>query len=124
VSYRILIVDDDDLNREVMEAFLSLNGYAVLITGSGKRAVELSTAQLPDLIVLDMRLPDMSGIEVCQDLRRRDKTNLIPILMITGLSDPEVRRQALSAGVNQFMQRPFDGDDFVKAVEGLLPTTD
>lgn len=120
VSYRVLVVDDDDLNREVMEAFLSLNGYTVTITGTGKRAVELCRRQKPNLIILDLRLPDISGIEVCEIIRADSSIKNIPILMITGMSDPEVRQQALSAGVTRYMQRPFDGDDFVEEVKAIL----
>jgi len=120
VSSKVLIVDDDDLNREIMEAFLSLNGYYVLIAGNGARAIELSQAEQPDIIVLDLRLPDMSGLKVIEVLRNNTGTKEIPILMITGMSDPKIRQQALQAGVNGYMQRPFDGDDFVSEVDALL----
>lgn len=120
MSYRVLIVDDDDLNREVMEAFLLLNGYSVLMTGNGTRAIELSKSELPDLIILDMRLPDLSGLEVTEAIRNDVQISGIPILMITGLSDPQVRKQALQMGVNQFLKRPFGGDDFIAEVASLL----
>lgn len=116
----VLIVDDDDLNREVMEAFLILVGYDVLIAGNGNKALEIAALKLPDLIILDVRLPDISGLEVCRTLRTNPLIQHIPIMMITGLSDPKVREQALDVGVDLFFPRPFEGDDFTTEVKRLL----
>lgn len=116
----VLIVDDDDLNREVMEAFLSLVGYDVLIAGNGNNALEIAESKLPDLMILDVRLPDISGLEVCRILRTNPLIQHIPIMMITGLSDPKVREQALDMGVDLFFPRPFEGDDFTTEVKRLL----
>jgi len=120
VSNTVLIVDDDDLNREVMEAFLSLDGYDVFIAGNGRKALELAESQLPDLMILDLRLPDLNGFEICKSLRANPKTQHILVMMITGFSDPKVRQQALSVGVDVFFPRPFDGDDFTTEVKRLL----
>ena len=119
--YSILIVDDDDLNREVMEAYLSLEGYSVLIAGGGHKALEIIKSVQPDLIILDVRLPDLNGIEVCKILKSSPRTNYIPIMMITGLSDHETRQQAIDAKVNLFFPRPFDGDHFIAQVKAFLP---
>lgn len=120
MSDTVLIVDDDDLNREVMEAFLSLVGYDVLITGSGLKALDITRSTLPDLLILDMRLPDLDGIAVCRKLKSDPLTSAIPIMMITGLSDSTIRQRALAAGVDLFFPRPFEGDDFVVEVQRLL----
>jgi CheY-like chemotaxis protein len=120
VDYTILIVDDDDLNREVMEAYLSLDGHYVLITGSGHKALAMTESKLPDLIILDVRLPDLNGIEVCKSLKLNPQTKHIPVMMITGLSDRDTRQQAEDAKVDLFFPRPFDGDDFMAEVKRLL----
>lgn len=120
MGYTILIVDDDDLNREVMEAYLSLGGHSVLITGSGHKALAIAESKLPNLIILDMRLPDLNGIEVCKSLKLNPQTKDIPVMMITGLSDRDTRQQAKDAKVNLFFPRPFDGDDFLAEVKRLL----
>lgn len=120
MAQTVLIVDDDDLNREVMEAFLSLNDYAAHVTGTGKRATELAESLLPDGIILDVRLPDISGIEVCRRIRANPKTQHIPILMITGLTGAKIRQEAFDVGVNYYLQRPFDGDDFIAHIDKLL----
>jgi len=120
VSHTILIVDDDDLNREVMEAFLCMAGYDVLMTGSGIKAVDIAESKLPDLLILDLRLPDLDGFAVCKSLKSNPATCAIPIMMITGMSDSSVRQRALASGVDVFFPRPFEGDDFVIEVQRLL----
>lgn len=120
MGYTILIVDDDDLNREVMEAYLTLEGYSVLISGNGNTAIEITNSKHPDLIILDVNLPDLNGIEVCKLLKADPQTSLIPIMMITGLSDHETRQQAIDAKVDLFFPRPFDGDDFTQQVKRIL----
>lgn len=120
MDYTILIVDDDDLNREVMEAFLSLEGYSVFMTGSGRKALEMTKLKQPDLIILDVRLPDLNGIEVCKLLKSDPQTQHIPVMMITGLSDRQTRQEAEDAKVDVFFPRPFEGDDFIKEVKRIL----
>ncbi len=119
MGYTILIVDDDDLNREVLEAYLSLDGYSVLITGSGHKAIEIAKSKQPDLVLLDVNLPDLNGIDVCKSLKSDPNTQHILIMMITGLSDWETKQQAQEARVDLFFPRPFDGDDFTEAVKTL-----
>lgn len=120
MSNTVLIVDDDDLNREVMEAFLSLEGYDVLVTGSGYKALEISEIHQPKLMILDMRLPDLNGIEVTKSLKSNPALWHIPIMMITGLSSPEIRQLANDTGVDLFFPRPFEGEDFIHAVAQLV----
>ncbi len=122
MGYTILIVDDDDLNREVLEAYLSLDGYSVLITGSGHKAIDIAESKQPDLILLDINLPDLNGIEVCKLLKTNSFTQHIPIMIITGLSDWETKQQAEDAKVDLFFPRPFEGDDFTQAVKNILST--
>lgn len=116
-----MVVDDDDLNREVMEAFLSLDGYSVQLTGNGKNALDLAHRIHCDLIILDVRLPDISGIEICRQLKNDPTTSHIPVMMITGLTDTRTRQEAESVGVDLFFPRPFDGEAFLQQVHHLLP---
>lgn len=120
MAYTILIVDDDDLNREVMEAYLSLEGYSILVTGSGRKALEIAKLKQPDLMILDVRLPDLDGINVCKLLKSDSQIKHILVMMITGLSDRETRQQAEDAQVDLFFPRPFDGDDFVAEINRML----
>lgn len=120
MTSKILIVDDDDLNREVMEAFLSFGGHAVIAVGNGKSAIKQAQSHLPDLIILDLRLPDMNGLEVCRYLKTNEITKSIPILMITGMPQREIFQEVQDAGVDVFLARPFEGDEFIEQVEALL----
>ena len=88
-------------------------------TGSGFKAIEIIESKHPDLIILDVRLPDLDGIEVCKSLKTNPNTAQIPILMITGLSDQNIRQQALLAGADVFLPRPFEGDDFTGEIQGF-----
>ena len=120
MSKRILVVDDDAMNREVMEAFLSLESFEVLLASNGKQGLSLAEKQKPHLIILDVRLPDILGYEVCEILKRGIDTNSIPILMVTGFDAKEDRERALEAGVDDFLSRPFDGQSLIERVNRLL----
>ena len=80
---RILVVDDTDQNRKLMDAVLSPRGYAVSGASSGREALELIAAEQPDLVLLDIVMPEMTGYDVCRALRGDPATQLLPIIMLT-----------------------------------------
>jgi two-component system cell cycle response regulator len=120
VNQRILVVDDDAMNREVMEAFLSLESYEVLLANSGTQGLALAEQTKPNLIILDVRLPDILGYKVCETLKQKADTKAIPVLMVTGFDAKEDRDRAIAAGVDDFLSRPFDGEDLIQRVKQLL----
>jgi two-component system, cell cycle response regulator len=120
VNKRILVVDDDAMNREVMEAFLSLESYDVLLASNGNQGLSLAEQTKPNLIILDVRLPDILGYEVCEILKQKADTRSIPILMVTGFDAKEDRERALQVGVDDFLSRPFDGEALIEHVNRLL----
>jgi two-component system cell cycle response regulator len=120
VNQRILVVDDDAMNREVMEAFLSLESYEVLLANSGTQGLALAEQTKPNLIILDVRLPDILGYKVCETLKQKADTKAIPVLMVTGFDAKEDRERAIAAGVDDFLSRPFDGEDLIQRVKQLL----
>lgn len=117
----ILVADDDDMNREIMEAFLTSEDYRVSLAHNGASAIRMAALLQPDLIILDVKMPDMTGYEVCKVLRRQETTRETPIMIVTGYDSPQDRQQANMAGATLFYPRPFDGDDFIATVAGLLP---
>lgn len=121
--YSILVADDDAMNREIMEAFLATENYQVHLANNGATALQMTTQLQPDLLILDVLLPDMTGYEVCQHLKTAAATTAIPILIVTGYDEPEDRQAAKAAGANDFLARPFDPEDFLAHVRALLPTT-
>lgn len=116
----ILCVDDDFNNRTLLEAVLTPRGYRTILADCGQDALEKAAAELPDLILLDIMMPNMSGIEVLEKLRADEKTKAIPVVMMTALSQPEDKARALEAGCNGFISKPFDRHELMARVEALL----
>ncbi|MBZ0301931.1 MAG: response regulator [Anaerolineae bacterium] len=116
----ILVVDDDWMNREVIEAHLHTAGYDVAVAHSGEQALESAGQTPPDLILLDVRLQGLSGYAVCQQLKVRAATHSTPVMMISALEgDPEQRR-AIEAGADDFITKPFSALVLLTRVRNLL----
>jgi DNA-binding response OmpR family regulator len=107
-SIKVLLVEDDLALAEMLSAYLSVEGCAVRSCAWGEQAVELALADLPDLVVLDIRLPDIDGFEVCRRLQESHQTRAIPILFLTERRDRVDRLRGLSMGVVDYITKPFD----------------
>lgn len=116
----ILIVDDDWITREVMQATLESAGYRVFEASSGARALELLAESPPDLILLDVRMPGLDGFETCQRIKANPRTQHIPVLLMTGLEHDDAKQRALEAGVDDFITKPFDMITVQARVRSLL----
>jgi len=116
---RALVVDDYDDAREMYAEFLAFKGYEVVQAQNGVQAVTLAGAVLPDLIVLDLALPDMDGIEVTRRLKRDPVTATIPIVMLTANAQPGMLHQARQAGCAEVLVKPCAPDDLLQVVQGL-----
>ena len=116
----ILVVDDDWMNREVMEAHLLAAGYEVLLARSGEEALALSFERDPDLILLDVRMQGMTGYEVCAAMRAHERTQTTPIVMVTALDRDEEKQQALDAGADDFIIKPFTSLTMLARVKSLV----
>ncbi|MGB1289031.1 MAG: response regulator, partial [Aggregatilineales bacterium] len=106
---RILVVDDDAMNREVMEAFLMTEDYHIDLAHSGKQALRLLSAFTPDLIILDVNMPDMNGYEVCRRIRAEKQLSTPRIMIVTGYKMEDEFEKGQAAGADAFLSRPFDG---------------
>ena len=116
----ILVVDDDWMNREVMEAHLLADGYAVILAHNGEEALKLSLERSPDLILLDVRMQGMSGYEVCTQLRAHEQTQHTPVVMVTALGSEEERQKGVEAGVDDFITKPFGSLTMLTRVKSLV----
>jgi putative two-component system response regulator len=105
---RILVADDSAAIRQVVASFLETEGYEVLVACNGRQALELVAGERPDLVLLDVTMPDMGGFEVCRRLKEDEETALIPVTMLTVMDDAEHRRLGLEAGADDFLTKPFD----------------
>jgi len=113
----ILVCDDDPSLRELVRAVLGTN-YRFLEAADGTEALMIAREEQPDLIVLDVMLPGLSGIEVLEELRATDSLREIPVVVITAWSHAEIDVQI--AGADRFVSKPFDPDELSTAVKELL----
>lgn len=105
---RILIVDDQALMRDHMQRLLDREGYELAFAVNGLDALEKVASFSPDLILLDVRMPEMDGFEVCRRLRANAQTADIPIIMVTAYDDRDARLEGLDAGADDFIPKPYD----------------
>jgi len=104
----ILIVDDQVAMRESLEGLLSNQGYQLVFAENGRQALRKAAQLTPDVILLDVMMPDMDGFEVCEHFRADSTLGQVPIIMLTALNDRESRLQGIKAGADDFISKPFD----------------
>ena len=104
----VLIVDDEYVGRETLQSVLEGEGYELEMAENGFQAIEKAKALLPDVILLDVMMPGMTGFEVCQRIRSDPQIAEIPIIILTALDDREPLLHALKAGADDFISKPFD----------------
>ncbi len=114
---RVLVVDDDPTVSEVVAGYLGRAGFAVTVAGDGPTAVALASARPPDLMVLDLMLPGMDGLEVCRRVREGGP---LPVIMLTARGDEEDRVLGLEVGADDYVTKPFSPRELVLRVESVL----
>lgn len=112
----VLVVDDEPQNRSLLRDPLEASGYEVREAENGWQALQKVAARPPDLILLDLMMPEIDGIEVCRRLKKDAKTAHIPILMVTALTERQERLEAIKAGANDFLNKPVDLKDVILRV--------
>lgn len=115
----VLVVEDEPLNADIVSRLLTEDGFAVDIVRDGASALAAIALRPPDIVLLDWMLPRVSGIEVCERLKRDPNTRLIPIVMLTGLADREHRLAGIAAGADDFLRKPFDLEELRARVRSL-----
>ncbi len=116
----ILIVEDNPLNLKLFQDVLSVHGYLTIADESGELAFTLADDYHPDLIVVDMHLPHISGETLVKTLKQDDFLNEIPILAVTANASQEIEESALEAGADHFLLKPFTIGTFVTIIQGLI----
>jgi adenylate cyclase len=117
---KILVVDDTPKNVKLLADILSAKGYAVATAGSGAEALAEIEADKPDLVLLDVVMPEMSGYEVCRNIRARPDAEMLPIVMVTALDPAEERAKGLDAGADDFLSKPIHQAELLARVRSLL----
>jgi CheY-like chemotaxis protein len=116
----ILLVDDFEDARDIYSTYLRFRGYRVTVAGSGADAIALAQTERPDLVLLDVRMPSMTGTEAMRVLRRDPRFRDVPIVALTALAMEDERIEALAAGFDAVIPKPCLPDDLLAAIARLL----
>ena len=117
---RVLVVDDDEQNVELLEAYLADAGYQVLRALDGASALEQVAKNNPDLVLLDIMMPDISGYEVCKKLRQDPKNAYLPVLMVTALGAMKDIARGIEAGTDDFLTKHVNRLELLARVRSLM----
>ncbi len=120
MTERILVVDDEAVNRELLEAILAQEGFEVELVTDGPAALVQATALPPDLVLLDILMPGMSGLEVCQRLKGEPATAEVPIIVVSAAGQMATKEAALMSGADDFLTKPVRPDDLRARVAAML----
>ena len=121
---RILVVEDNEKNMKLFRDVLQAKGYLTLEAGSGEQAVELATEHVPDLILMDVQLPGIDGIEALGRIRADDRTKAIPVVALTAQAMAGDREHFLESGFDGYISKPVDVMEFIQTVANYLEDDD
>ncbi len=117
---RVLIADDNEQNRELLDAYLADENYEILMANDGQETIDSIEANQPDLILLDIMMPRMSGYEVCEKIKSDPEKQSIPVLMVTALNEMGDIEKAVKAGCDDFLTKPVNQLELKTRVRSLL----
>jgi DNA-binding response OmpR family regulator len=119
-AQRILIVEDDDNLSEPLAIRLRGQGYEVSVAATGQDGWQLAISERPDLILLDLRLPDMDGFSLCGQFADSQDTCHIPVIIVSGMERPDIIRRSRSAGCQYFVRKPYDPNALLVLIRNAL----
>src|ERR1700736_6092967 len=117
---RILVVEDNQLSLALLKQLLEVHGYEILETPEGLEAIDIARDEQPDVILMDIRLPDICGLEVTRLLKQDEQTKTIPIIAVTGLATPEYEKKGLESGCDVYIAKPITLGNLLRTIESLL----
>lgn len=116
----VLVVDDDVSMSNLIQDLLSDSGYDVTAAPNGQACIEHCRERIPDLILLDIRMPGMNGFEVCQALKEDERTAKVPIVLLSGLREAEYRIRGFSLGIFDYLTKPFSNKELLARIANIL----
>jgi CheY-like chemotaxis protein len=120
MGQKALVADDDPLMRRLCMGILELAGCEVITAANGREAVELATRELPQLIVMDVVMAEMGGLEALRRLKQNEATRGIPVVMFSGEADRETQNELLASGAAEFLSKPFRAAQLLETVQRLM----
>jgi DNA-binding response OmpR family regulator len=120
MSGTILVVDDDAEIRQLLSMMLNFSGYEAQVAADGMEAWRQIQRQRPDLLILDVMMPELDGISLCRKLREENRTADLPIIMLSGKAHPEAVEEGLNAGADRYMTKPMAMDELTREMKTLL----
>ena len=120
MSKCILVIEDNEQNLYLVTYILEKYGYRVISAPNGRQGVDLARAEQPDLILLDIQLPEMDGFAVATELRRNHGLSAVPILAVTSYAMAGDRERIIAAGCSDYLEKPINPDTFIETVESYL----
>ena len=118
MGYRVLVVDDQKGVRRLFEELFKKEGYEVNVAVDGRDSIEKVKANTPDIVLMDMKMPNMNGLEASEEIIKYDRN--IPIIMMTAYGEMEIVQKALEVGVKKYITKPFDIIDLRNLVREVL----
>ncbi len=116
----VLVVDDDRALRKGMTFLLEKEGYLTVEAQNGRKALEMVASEKPDLVLLDLMMPELNGMQVCQRLKQNEATRLIPVIMITAVNNQDEKIRAIDAGADDFLNKPVNLAELRARTRSLL----
>jgi DNA-binding response OmpR family regulator len=117
---KILVVEDDQKTADLIRLYLERNGYEAVVVHNGRVGLEMAQSQPPDLIILDLMLPGLGGLDICHSLRRGPTTKHIPIIMLTAKSTEDDKLEGLYLGADDYVTKPFSPRELMARVKAVL----
>ena len=121
MAQKVLVVDDDPIMHRVLKHYLESNGYEMLSASNAGEGLKLTRQELPRVIVLDVRLPDMSGLAALREIKETDATRSIPVIVVTVNADRATQLESEVSGADAFLAKPFRPGELLERIKILAP---
>jgi len=121
VNYKVLVIDDEPMSRALLRLTLQENNFDVMEANDGLAALTMIGQQQPDLIIVDVVMPSLSGLDLCRIVRQNNQFGTIPILIVSAKAQMEAVRAGMLAGATHYLTKPISRRELVRVVTGLLP---